>query len=154
MHRAFDRFAAWAASAIGSSWAFALCVALIIAWLALGPLAHWGNTWQLWCNTVSTIATTAIVFLLQHTTNRESRALHLKLDELLRANKRARTGLVDLESAGEDELERLAQEFSRLRERAQKDGPRGDDEDMTRWRAVPDASAADDDDDDLALAED
>jgi low affinity Fe/Cu permease len=153
MHRAFDRFAGWAAYAIGSSWAFALCVLLIVLWLATGPLMHFGDSWQLYCNTVSTIVTTAVVFVIQHTTNRESRAIHLKLDELIRVSE-ARTGLVDLESAGEDELERLAQEFSRLRERAQKDGPLGDDEDMTHWRAVPDYSADEDDDDDLALAED
>jgi low affinity Fe/Cu permease len=100
---------------VGAPWAFALALALVIAWLATGPLFHYSDTWQLVINTTTTIITFLVVFLIQHTQNHDTRAIHLKLDELIRAVREARTQLVDLEDLPDAELARLEQEFRRLR---------------------------------------
>src|SRR5215218_7897907 len=103
MRRWFDRFADKSSDAVGSPWAFALAVALTVAWVASGPWFHWSDTWQLYVNTATTISTGLIVFLIQNTQNRDARALHLKLDELLRSVAGARTGLIDLEHLSDQE---------------------------------------------------
>jgi low affinity Fe/Cu permease len=113
----FHRFSAAAARVLGSSWAFIAAVVVILAWAAVGPLAHFSNTWQLIINTGTTIITFLMVFLIQNTQNRDSRAIHLKLDELLKGVQNARTALVDLEDLPDADLNRLQQEFERLRAR-------------------------------------
>ena len=100
---------------IGSPWAFVLAVIGVVAWLASGPVFHYSDTWQLVINTSTTIITFLIVFLIQNTQNHDSRAIHLKLDELIRAVSEARTGMVDLEDLPDSELRRLEGEFQRLR---------------------------------------
>ncbi len=112
-----DRFrfcAYWVAQAVGSPWAFLIACLTVVVWGATGPLFHFSDTWQLVINTSTTIVTFLIVFLIQNTQNRDSKALHLKLDELLRAVSGARTSLVNLESLSDEDLERLQKQFERL----------------------------------------
>jgi len=89
---------------MGSPAAFAAAIAVVVGWAILGPVYHYSDTWQLVINTGTTIVTFLMVFLMQNTQNRDSKAIQLKLDELLRGVKGARTGLVRLESLTEDEL--------------------------------------------------
>jgi low affinity Fe/Cu permease len=111
----FRRFAMLAASALGTHWAFLAAVGLIICWAATGPLFHFGESWQLVINTGTTIITFLMVFLIQTTQNRDSRALHLKLDELIRSSK-ARNVFADLEDATDAELDAFQREFKKLRQ--------------------------------------
>jgi low affinity Fe/Cu permease len=117
MHEFFRKFAHKTSEIVGSPWAFIAAVAIIIAWAVTGPILGFSDTWQLVINTASTISTGLIVFLIQNTQNRDAKAVHLKLDELLRGVKGARTGLVDLEDLTDEELKRLQEEFKRLHER-------------------------------------
>jgi low affinity Fe/Cu permease len=103
----------------GSPWAFLVAVLSILLWGLTGSVFHYSDTWQLVINTATTIVTFLMVFLIQNTQNRDSKAIHLKLDELLRGVKGARTSLMNLEDLSDDELERLHQEFERLRSRDQ-----------------------------------
>jgi len=113
----FRKFANKASAVVGSAWAFIGAVLLIVIWGATGPLFHYSDTWQLVINTGTTIITFLMVFLIQNTQNRDAKAIHLKLDELIRGVKGARTGLVNLEDLSDEELERLQQEFKRLCEK-------------------------------------
>ena len=114
----FRRFSSAIAGAVGSPWAFALACAAVAIWATLGPHYGYSDTWQLVINTGTTIVTFLMVFLIQNTQNRDAKAIHLKLDELIRGVKGARTHLVDLENMSDDELDRLQAEFQRVRERA------------------------------------
>jgi low affinity Fe/Cu permease len=105
--------------ALGTPRAFAGACGVIVAWAALGPLFRWSDSWQLVVNTGTTIVTFLMVFLVQATQNRESRAVHLKLDELIRAQKRARNIFAALEDATDDELAELEGEFRKIRARAE-----------------------------------
>jgi low affinity Fe/Cu permease len=112
-----DRFRAIAhavSRAAGSVWGFAAAVLLVLAWAATGPLFHYSETWQLVINTATTVVTFVMVFLIQSSQNRDAQAMHLKLDELLRSVKGARTRLVNLEELTDAELERLQEELHRL----------------------------------------
>jgi len=111
---AFRRFAARTALAFGSPWAFGLAVIVVIAWAVTGPYFHYSDAWQLVINTGTTIGTFLLVFVLQNTQIRDTKALNLKLDELLRAIDGARTGLVNVEQLPDDELDRLCRELERL----------------------------------------
>ena len=111
----FHRVARRVAHAIGTPLAFVIAFGLCIAWALSGPLFGYSNTWQLIINTTTTVITFLVVFLIQNTQNHDSRAIHLKLDELLRAVKNARNSLVDLEELPDDELAKLEAEFRRLR---------------------------------------
>ena len=117
MRQFFGRLASSVSAATGSSWAFILAFTVVVVWAVTGPIFGFSDTWQLVINTGTTIVTFLVVFLIQGAQNRDSRALHLKLDELLRAVEHARTSLVALESRTDDELDRLQQEFERLRQR-------------------------------------
>jgi low affinity Fe/Cu permease len=98
----------------GTSWAFILAVTLIVIWAITGPVFHYSDTWQLVINTSTTIITFLMVFLIQNTQNRDAKAIHLKLDELIKGVKGARTGLVNLEQLSDKDLEKLQGEFARL----------------------------------------
>jgi low affinity Fe/Cu permease len=111
----FHHFAAVAATVLGSPWAFVIACLVVGTWLLSGPLFHFSDTWQLVINTATTIVTFLMVFLIQNTQNRDAKALHLKLDELVRANRRARNALIDLEDLSEGELRDLEREFRELR---------------------------------------
>lgn len=115
MHAAFRKFAHRLSIWMGSPWAFTGAFGLIIIWAALGPKFNFSDTWELIINTLTTIVTFLMVFLIQNTQNRDMRSLQLKLDELIRASKRARTNLVDLEDMEEEELDTLQKEFEKLR---------------------------------------
>src|SRR6201993_5122814 len=99
---------------LGIAWAFAAAILIILFWGVTGPMFHYSDTWQLIINTGTTIVTFLMVFLIQNTQNRDAKAVHLKLDELIRAMKGARNRLVDLEKLSDEELQRLEKEFHRL----------------------------------------
>jgi low affinity Fe/Cu permease len=113
-HERFRKFARDASAALGSSSAFFIAVVVVLLWAATGPLFKYSDTWQLSINTGTTVVTFLIVFLIQATQNRDSQAIHLKLDELLRAVGKARTALVGLEHLADEELEELHSEFAAL----------------------------------------
>jgi low affinity Fe/Cu permease len=116
MNELFRKFAQKTSQVVGSSWAFILAVLLIVVWAATGPIFKYSDTWQLVINTSTTIITFLMVFLIQNTQNRDAKAIHLKLDELLKGVKGARTQLVDLEELSDQELEELQKEFKRLKQ--------------------------------------
>src|SRR5712672_606248 len=115
MNELFRKFSQMTSQAVGSSWAFIIAVLIIVVWGVTGPLFHYSDTWQLVINTGTTIITFLMVFLIQNTQNRDAKAIHLKLDELLRGVEGARTHLVDLEALSDEELDRLHQQFKRIR---------------------------------------
>jgi len=114
----FRQFATMASRWMGSPPTFIVAVGSIVVWATLGPVFDYSNTWQLAINTGTTIVTFLMVFLIQNTQNRDAKALHLKLDELIRCLKGARDHLVDLEHMPDAELDELQREFQRVRERA------------------------------------
>jgi low affinity Fe/Cu permease len=97
-------------------------VLLILVWLAFGPVFHFSDTWQLLVNTVTTVITYLAVFLIQNTQNRDARAVHLKLDELISSIEGARNRLVDLEDLTDEELDLLQKQFKRLQKLSKKGG--------------------------------
>jgi len=115
----FRRFSCGAAERLGCHWAFATALSLILLWSVTGPLFHFSDTWQLVINTATTIITFLMVFLIQNTQNRDAKAIHLKLDELIRCTGKARNALVNLESLTDDELATLQKEFEKVQKRAQ-----------------------------------
>jgi low affinity Fe/Cu permease len=118
---AFRVFARRSSMMLGSAWAFAAAVLVIVVWLLTGPMFHFSDTWQLIINTATTVVTFLMVFLIQNTQNRDAKAAHLKLDELIRAVKDARNELVDLEDLSDEELQKLEQQFRNMRKRAEND---------------------------------
>jgi low affinity Fe/Cu permease len=118
---AFRVFARRSSIMLGSAWAFAGAVLVILVWLITGPAFHFSDTWQLIINTATTVITFLMVFLIQNTQNRDAKAVHLKLDELIRAIKDARNELVDLEDLSDEELQKLEAQFQRMRQRAEND---------------------------------
>ncbi len=110
----FSVTAQWTARQMGRASTFALACGVVIAWAAAGPLFHFSDTWQLIINTGTTIVTFLMVFLLQHAQNRDSTAIQLKLDELIRVNRDARNKLLTLEDLSETELEQLKSAFAAL----------------------------------------
>lgn len=114
MHDLFTRLARTASTVVAHPLAFVGAVLSVIIWAACGPALHYSENWQLLINTGTTILTFLMVFLLQNMQNRDSRAMQVKLDELLRAVKGARTELVNLENVTEEELSRYCDEFKTL----------------------------------------
>ena len=115
----FPRFARWAERQVGSSGAFCLAASVIVIWAATGPLFRWSDTWQLVINTGTTIVTFLMVFLIQNTQTRDTQALHLKIDELIRVTQEARNSLLDLEERPEAEIEKAKETLQRLVETAE-----------------------------------
>jgi len=109
--------------ATGRPATFLIAVALILVWAVTGPLFHYSDTWQLVINTSTTIVTFLMVFLIQNTQNRDSEAMQVKLDELIRAVEGAHNGLLDLEELEDDELDRIRARYEELARRA-RDGSR------------------------------
>jgi low affinity Fe/Cu permease len=112
--QAFNRFAVRASEAAGDYRAFVVAALMIVVWAATGPIFHFSETWQLVINTGTTIITFLMVFLIQHTQNRDMRALQLKLDELIAANDGASNQLIDIESGTEQDMAALYEEFKVL----------------------------------------
>jgi low affinity Fe/Cu permease len=113
---AFGKAAAHAATAVGSFWSFIFAVSLVIAWGMLGPHYRYSDTWQLVINTGTTIITFLMVFLIQNTQNRDARALHLKLDELIRSVKAAHNDMISIEKLSDAELAEMAKKYEAIRE--------------------------------------
>jgi low affinity Fe/Cu permease len=122
MRNAFRIFARRSSIALGSAWAFAGAVLVILVWVLIGPTFHFSDTWQLVINTATTVITFLVVFLIQNTQNRDAKAMHLKLDEVIRALKGARNQLVDLENLSNEDLKKLEKQFQHLRKKAERDG--------------------------------
>jgi low affinity Fe/Cu permease len=119
---AFRIFARRSSIVLGSAWAFASAILIIVLWGVTGPTFHYSDTWQLIINTGTTIVTFLMVFLIQNTQNRDAKAVHLKLDEIIRAVNGARNELVDLENLSDEDLDRLGRQFALLSKRAQRSG--------------------------------
>jgi low affinity Fe/Cu permease len=110
----FSRFARFISSQTGHPLTFVAAMAAVVIWALIGPVSHFSETWQLWINTSTTILTFLMVFLLQNAQMRDTRAVHLKIDELIRAVEGARNEMIDLENLSEEELEKYAAEFRKL----------------------------------------
>jgi low affinity Fe/Cu permease len=108
---AFRCFAQRSSILLGSAWAFGAAVLAIFVWILTGPTFHFSDMWQLIINTATTIVTFLMVFLIQNTQNRDAKAMHLKLDEVIRALKGARNQLVDLEELSDQDLKKLEEQF-------------------------------------------
>jgi len=122
MRDLFRRFATRTSDSVGSPAAFVIGLSLIVLWAATGPLFGYSDSWQLVVNTATTIITFLMVFLIQATQNRDAKAIHLKLDELLRGVQGARTAMVALENSTDEELAQFQEEFARLHARLNKPG--------------------------------
>ena len=107
----FRKLAHRISHAAGTVWAFMGALVVILIWALTGPLFHFSDTWQLIINTSTTIVTFLMVFLIQNTQNRDAKAIHLKVDELLRVVGPARTKLVNLENMSDEELDHLQRQF-------------------------------------------
>jgi low affinity Fe/Cu permease len=114
----FTLFAERVALYSGSSWCFLGALALIIVWGATGPVFQYSDTWQLVINTSTTIITFLMVFLIQNSQNRDTAALHLKLDELIRTHAQAQTALLDLEELSEEDLTKIREQYEQLAKEA------------------------------------
>jgi low affinity Fe/Cu permease len=110
----FHKFAVKTSESVGSAGAFTTAILIIVVWGVSGPLFHYSDAWQLYINTGTTIVTFLMVFLIQYTQNRDAKAMHLKLDELLRAMHGARTEMVNLKDLSDEELLKLEKAFERL----------------------------------------
>ena len=119
---AFRIFARRSSRVLGSAWAFAGAILIIVIWGLTGPTFHYSDTWQLIINTGTTIVTFLMVFLIQNTQNRDAKAAHLKLDEVIRALKGARNELVDLENLSDEDLTSLEKQFQGVRKKAEGHG--------------------------------
>jgi low affinity Fe/Cu permease len=115
MKALFSRFARAVSAALGTPYAFALAVTAVVVWAALGPAFDFSEKWQLIINTGTTIVTFLVVFLIQTSQNRDAKAVHLKLDELVHVISKARNQLIDCEELTDTELARLEEEFRQLR---------------------------------------
>jgi low affinity Fe/Cu permease len=111
MDWSFGDLARKASDSLGTSIAFFVACAVVVIWAITGPVFHYSDTWQLVINTGTTVVTFLMVFLVQHTQNRDSRALHLKLDEIIRSTKDARNKLMDLENCTDEEMDQLRKQF-------------------------------------------
>lgn len=120
----FTRFAQGAARAAGKPVTFVLAFSFLILWAVVGPVFQFSNTWQLVVNTGTTIVTFLMVFLIQNTQNRDTEALQIKLDELIRANRAAKNSLLDLEELEEAELDKIRNEYEELARQARLVGDR------------------------------
>ena len=112
----FSDLARKASFVLGTPAAFAVAAAIVVGWALLGPVFSYSDTWQLFINTGTTIVTFLMIFLVQHSQNRDSRALHLKLDELLRSIDAARDKLINLENCTDEEIDRIERQFHALRQ--------------------------------------
>jgi low affinity Fe/Cu permease len=112
----FHVFAMQAANWVGTKWAFLIALLVIVLWLVSGPYFHYSDTWQLIINTGTTVVTFLVVFLIQNTQNRDARAIHLKLDEIINSIDKARNEMIDIEHLSDDELQNLADKYQKVRE--------------------------------------
>lgn len=114
MQSTFHKLASAISRVTGSVWTFFLAILIIAAWVISGPFFNYSDTWQLVINTTTTILTFLMVFLIQNTQNRDTKAIHLKLDELIKSSKGARNKMLNVESLNDDQLEKMHLEFEKL----------------------------------------
>ena len=126
----FEKFADWATLATGSSTAFIIAMSVIIIWGVTGPIFNYSDTWQLVINTGTTIVTFLMVFLIQKSQNKDSKAVHMKLNELIASHQGTSNRMVNIESLSEDQLDRLHQFYTELAQLAEKEG------DITRTHSI------------------
>src|SRR4051812_34917824 len=117
----FENFANWATMATGSSAAFIIAISVIIIWIVTGPIFNYSDTWQLIINTGTTIITFLMVFLIQKSQNKDSKAIHLKLNELLASHQGASNRMVDIEDLTEEELDQFHKFYVQLSDLAEKE---------------------------------
>jgi low affinity Fe/Cu permease len=117
----FEKFANWATAATGSSAAFIIAICTIVVWLITGPIFNYSDTWQLIINTGTTIITFLMVFLIQKSQNKDSKAIHLKLNELLASHQGASNRMVDIEDLSEEDLDQLHKFYVKLSDLAEKE---------------------------------
>jgi low affinity Fe/Cu permease len=110
----FSRFASRTAQYVGHPYMFLFAVVVLVVWAVSGPLFHFSDTWQLIINTGTTIVTFLVVFLIQNTQNRDAKALHLKLDELIRSHLPARNDMIDIEKLSDEELDELEKRYAAI----------------------------------------
>ena len=127
----FSRFARWASRFTGQPLCFAAAMIVVLAWLGTGPLFHFSDTWQLVINTATTIITFLMVFLIQNTQNRDTEAIQIKLDELIRATKEAHNALLDLEELDEKTLDEFRSRYGALARKARAEIARGNSDKVT-----------------------
>jgi low affinity Fe/Cu permease len=120
MNDIFSRFARGVERQTGKAHTFSCAIGLVLVWAITGPLFGFSDTWQLVINTGTTIVTFLMVFLIQHSQNRDTQAIQLKLDELIRVNKRAHNNLMSLEDMSESEVDALKKAFARLAAKKQR----------------------------------
>ena len=112
---AFQGFATKASYAVGTRWAFLIALILIVGWIVSGPYFHYSDTWQLVINTATTIITFLMVFLIQNTQNRDAKAIHLKLDEIIHSIHSAHNEMIDIEKLPDDKLQELSKHYEEIR---------------------------------------
>ncbi len=113
----FRRFSHRTSDAVGSPWAFIMALAIVIIWATTGPIFKFSDTWQLVINTGTTIVTFLMVFLIQNAQNRDSKAIHLKIDEIIFSIQGARNDLIDLEDCTDEEIQIFQKEFLELKKK-------------------------------------
>jgi low affinity Fe/Cu permease len=126
----FERFSNWATAATGSSAAFITAITVILIWLVTGPVFQYSDTWQLIINTGTTIVTFLMVFLIQKSQNKDSKAIHLKLNELLASHEGTSNRMVNIEDLTEEELDHLYKFYIRLSDLAQQES------DLTKTHSI------------------
>ena len=116
----FSHFATSSSAALGSPFAFLAAIAIIVVWALTGPMYHYSDTWQLVINTGTTVITFIMVFLIQSTQNRDAKAIHLKLNELIHAGQNAQNDLIDVEKLSDEELKKLEAHYGGIREECER----------------------------------
>jgi low affinity Fe/Cu permease len=117
MNEFFHKISAKVASIAGKASTFVLALLMIVIWLVSGPLFNYSDTWQLAINTTTTIITFLMVFLIQNTQNRDSKAMHLKLDELIKVTKAASNKFIEVEEDSDEEIDALEEKFKKIKEK-------------------------------------
>jgi low affinity Fe/Cu permease len=143
MHKMFTTFATKISQIVGSPWSFLVAFLIVVVWGASGPLFHFSDTWQLVINTGTTIITFLMVFLIQNTQNRDAKAMHLKLDELIAATQAARNEMIDIEDLSDDKLQEIAAYYKRKREECDDEDVKAVATDVTEQGATDKAEEAD-----------
>jgi len=134
MNDLFSKIALWASHQAGRALTFIIAFAVILVWAVTGPVFHFSDTWQLIINTGTTIVTFLMVFLIQNTQNRDTQAIQIKLDELIRVTNEARNNLINLEDDSEDKLKEVKQEFGKVKDGAIDERLEDVEEDLDRSR--------------------
>ncbi|CAN5255465.1 low affinity iron permease family protein [soil metagenome] len=120
-NKLFTRFAKWTSKVTGKPITFLLAIGVVVVWALTGPIFNYNETWQLVINTGTTIITFLMIFLIQNTQNRDTEALQLKLDEIIRSMDQTRNQVLDLEELDEEELDEIREEYLGLAKKAKEE---------------------------------